>query len=159
MGLFQRFGDWATKMWGRIIGRPEPITAAVEIAAAAGVTVEPYDLVREYRHVIAKGQREKDIANVGLEQTIPHSLYQESLVPTKKPFSYEVMLSGRHLKTGMYRRFGYKVQFSEEATVAEIETRALALFAATGDYASMDVTHVGVTAAFTRGGEDVWAFY
>lgn len=156
MGLFARFGSFASRIWGKIKSVVRPIQEAEAIATSAGVTVQPYDLVREYRHVIAKDSYEASVANVGLEQTIPHNLYVSSLVPMNKRFGYEVMISGRNLKTGQFYRQPFKMTFSREMEVGELLEVAEEYFAADGKYPTVAVTHMGVTAAFTRARDIPW---
>ncbi len=156
MGLFKRFGSFATRIWQQIKTSVQPIADAVGIGRIAGVELEPYDLTREYRKIIRLEGLESQIANVGLEQTIPHNLYTEADMPWKRRFAYTVTMSGRDLQTGRFTRTDRTLTFSREMEVGEIMEAAENYFSSSGEYRQVDVTHMTVTGAETREGDVPW---
>jgi hypothetical protein len=153
MGLFDRLGSYARKIWDWAKGRIEPIASALGIAREAEVETEPVELWREYRKVIRLEDVSATIAGLDFEQYIPRGLYTESEIPWNRPFAYEVTISGRDLATGRFARTARMMTFSRELSIGEIMEEATSRFGATGAYPQMDVTHLSVTGAQVRAGD------
>lgn len=156
MGLFKRFGSFASRIWETIKTSVQPIADAIGIGRQAGVELEPYDLVSEYRRALMLDPLESAIANVGLEQTIPHSLYLASVMPWKRRFAYTVQMSGRDLLTGKFAYTYRTLTFSREMEVGEIMEAADNYFSSTGEYKQFDISHMSVVQADYREGDFPW---
>lgn len=153
MGLLASLGGFGRAIWNTIKSVAEPITTAFGLGRLAGVELSPVDLTREYRKVINLVGLSAQIAELEPDQYIPPELYQEAEIPWKRPYAYEVTISGRDLKTGQFTRTQRAMPFSRQLTIGEIEDQALAWFAAGGEYPQVDITHISVTSAEYRAGE------
>lgn len=153
MGLFKRLGSFGSRIWDTIKRVADPIRSAFDTARQADVSVSVTDIVREYRKAIKLEGLSAQIATLSEGDYIPAQLHQESEIPWNRPFAYEVTMSGRDLATGRFARTSRVLTFSRQMTVGEIEDEALGRFGGEGAYPQMDVTHVSVTAAEFRAGE------
>jgi hypothetical protein len=153
MGLFKAVGSFGSRVWGTVKRAIEPIRAAFNVAREIGAEVTTGALLGEYRKVVKLEGIAEQIATLEPDQYITPQLYQEADIPWDKPFAYEVTMSGRDLATGRFARTDRVLTFSRQLTIQEIEEEALARFGSEGAYPQIDITHISVTAAQYREGE------
>lgn len=151
--MLKAFGSFGSKIWQGIKGRAKPIAEAIGIGRAAGREVSPIDLQREYRKVIKLEGISEQLATLDPGQYVPGQLWQESEIPWKHRFAYEVTISGRDLATGRFARTQRVLTFSRELLGSEVLEEATARFGSEGAYPQMDITHLSITGAFSRPGE------
>jgi len=153
MGLFRAFGSFGQRIWSAIRSSARPLAEALGLARAAEVEVEPYALIREYRHSVRLAGLQEQVASIGLSEYVPRNLYVEAELPWKHRFAYQVSMSGRDLATGRFARTERWLTFSREMEIGEIMEEASVRFSAEGLYPQIAVTHMNVIGAEIRPGE------
>jgi len=129
------------------------LTEALGLGRAAGVEVSPVDIQREYRKVIRLEGIAEQIASLDPDAYVPGQMWQEAPIPWKRPFTYEVTISGRDLLTGRFARERRSITSSDQQTVGEIMDEAERRWGKVGTDPQFDITHLSVTAAWLRPGE------
>jgi hypothetical protein len=154
MGLFRAVGSFGRRIWDTIKSVAEPIRAAFDVARQIGAEVEPAAILTEYRTVVRLEGIAEQLAQVGRDEYIPPDLYQESLIPWKTPYAYEVTASGRNIK-GKFARESRMMCFSRQMTIGELEDEYVNRFGIEGGSPQMiEITHLSVTGAEYRAGEE-----
>ena len=151
--MLKAFGSYGAKIWQGIKSRAQPIREALKIGRDTGRDLAASDLQREYRKVIKLEGVSEKLAALDPGSYVPGQLWTEAEIPMKRPFGYEVTISGRDLATGRYARTTRRLAFSRELTVEEVLEVADERFSTAGAYPQLDVTHLGRTGAFVRPGE------
>lgn len=151
--MIKAFGSFGSKIWSSIKSSLSPIRDALGFGEQAGVALDVGDLQREFRKVIRLEGIAEQLASLGPGDYVPQELYQEWSVPMNRPFAYEVTLSGRDLVTGRFARAKRRLTFSRQLTTGEIIEEAVTRFSGEGSAPQFSFTHLSVTAAWIRPGE------
>lgn len=151
--MFKAFGSFGSKIWESIKSAASPLTEALGLGRQAGIEVSPADVQREYRKVVRLEGISEQLATLDFDQYVPGQLWQEAPIPWKRPFTYQVTISGRDLLTGRFAREQRVITSSDQLTVAEVMDEAETRFGKVGTDPQFDITHLSVTAAWLRPGE------
>jgi len=150
--MLKAFGSYGSKIWEGIKSRARPIAEALNIGRETGRELAASDLQREYRKVIKLEGVSEKLAALDPDSYVPGQLWIESEIPWKRPYAYEVTISGRDLATGRFARTQRTLTFSRELTAEEVLQEAEQHFGREGAYPQMDITHLSLTGAFSRAG-------
>jgi hypothetical protein len=153
MGLFDKLGAFAEKVWSVVSGRDRPVAAAQEIADLGGISVEPADLADEWGDWLRGEAIEPDIVATEDEFYIERDFYQYAPVAFNRPFAYTVKIEGIDLETGEWTSEDRWLTFSRPVMVSEIKALAEERFGEDGEYAAFSIDSMSVTHAWLREGE------
>lgn len=151
--MLKAFGSFGSAIWQGIKGRAQPVVEALRIGREAEREVAAADVWREYRKIIKLEGISEQLATLAPGEYVPTQLWQESEIPWKQRFAYEVTISGRDIATGRFARTQRILTFSRELTAAEVLEESTVRFGKEGAYPQMDITHLSLTGAFSRAGE------